>query len=182
MWPPLPTRSTIAQCSSRRCKCANVRSANSRRRSPHPSNRQELHNRACPSAWLGQAPARGSEPLQTRASFQVARLFLDTFHTADTGSQFGTEQPSIGRLISQTPYSRESSVNSSRGELSVFKVNTVTCDHRLVKGESRFGAVPLHELINSVDSLVWTRATGSFRGQQTCCDLNREGRAWLSVF
>ena len=37
MWPPLPTRSTIAQCSSRCCKCLKSRSANSRRRSPHPS-------------------------------------------------------------------------------------------------------------------------------------------------
>jgi hypothetical protein len=27
MWPPFPTRSTIAQCSSRRCKCANSKSA-----------------------------------------------------------------------------------------------------------------------------------------------------------
>jgi hypothetical protein len=37
MCPPLPTRSTMAQCSSRCCKCVNSRSASSRRRSPHPS-------------------------------------------------------------------------------------------------------------------------------------------------
>ena len=38
MWPPLPTRSTMAQCSSRCCKWVKSRSANSRRWSPQPSS------------------------------------------------------------------------------------------------------------------------------------------------
>lgn len=37
MCPPFPMRSTIAQCSSRRCKCVNSKSANSRRLRPQPS-------------------------------------------------------------------------------------------------------------------------------------------------
>jgi len=37
MFLPLPTRSTIAQRSSRRCRLSNVNSASSRRRSPQPS-------------------------------------------------------------------------------------------------------------------------------------------------
>ena len=38
MCPPLPTRSTITQCSSRRCMWPTVRAATSERRSPQPSN------------------------------------------------------------------------------------------------------------------------------------------------
>ena len=37
IYPPFPTRSTIAQCSSRCCRCRNSKPVNSRRRSPQPS-------------------------------------------------------------------------------------------------------------------------------------------------
>jgi len=63
IWPPLPTRLTMAQCSSRCCKCVNSRSASSRRRSPQPNSSWKESHRGrfpaltvcchCNGAWMG---------------------------------------------------------------------------------------------------------------------------------
>ena len=59
---PLPTRSTIAQRSSRRCKLSSVSSASSRRRRPHPSRMARIARlrfpvRVCPSGTCQRAAA-----------------------------------------------------------------------------------------------------------------------------
>jgi hypothetical protein len=69
MWPPLPTRSTIAQCSSRCCKCVKSRSANSRRRSPQPSNTARIAPSRFPLSVFGPGDCQ-----KRRASSAVSQF------------------------------------------------------------------------------------------------------------
>ena len=77
MCPPLPMRSTMAQCSSRCCKCAKSNTANSRRRSPQPSKIARIDR--CDSlldcggigpflALVRNSPRRNSAPYTTSAN------------------------------------------------------------------------------------------------------------------
>lgn len=81
--------------------------------------------------------------------------FLDAFHTANASGQLRTEQAGVSGFISETPNRSESSIDGPGGKLPGFKMNTVSGDHRLVERESRFGTVPMYELIDclSIPSL-----------------------------
>ena len=69
MCPPLPTRSTIAQCSSRCCKCANSRSANSRLRRPQPSKTARIAQSRSPLRVLASGACQSR-----RASFAASQF------------------------------------------------------------------------------------------------------------
>ncbi len=69
MCPPLPTRSTMAQCSSRCCKCANSKSANSRLRSPQPSKMARIVRFRLPFNVCGSGVCQ-----KRRASSAVSQL------------------------------------------------------------------------------------------------------------
>ena len=69
MWPPLPTRSTMAQCSSCCCKCAKSRSANSRLRSPQPSNIARIARSRFPLSVFGAGDCQ-----KRRASSAVSQF------------------------------------------------------------------------------------------------------------
>jgi hypothetical protein len=101
MWPPLPTRSTIAQCSSRRCKCANVRSANSRRRSPHPSNTARIAQSRLPFSVVG------SGACQRQGSQIQARSIRNRYSAVLCGEIGGFE---LRSLISRGPSARADQV------------------------------------------------------------------------
>ena len=53
-----PTRSTIAQLSSRRCRCSRVRSVNSRRRSPQPKSTARIDRSRLPLSVVGSHESR----------------------------------------------------------------------------------------------------------------------------
>ena len=89
MCPPLPTRSTIAQCSSRCCRCLKSRSANSRLRRPQPSRTARI--------------ARSRLPLSVLAS--GARQSLCAFSAV---SQFPSRTPTF-----LTPFTRRMPAASS---------------------------------------------------------------------
>ena len=69
MCPPLPTRSTMAQCSSRCWRCLNARSASSRHRSPQPSKIARMARSRLPFKVSGSDLCQ-----KRRASSEVSQL------------------------------------------------------------------------------------------------------------
>ena len=151
MCPPLPTRSTIAQCSSRCCKCLKSRSANSRRRSPHPSKTVRMARSLFPLRVSASGDCReaagffGCEPVP-----KPHTQLLGTFHTSDAGSEFRTEQASVRGFIGDPPYSGESSIDRSPRKPSILKEYAIAGNNSPVERKSWLGAVPLNEFINGV--------------------------------
>ena len=94
MWPPLPTRSTIAQCSSRCCKCVKSKSANSRRRSPQPSNTARIARSRFPLSVFGAGDCQ-----KRRASSAVSQFpsltpsFLAPFTRRIPATSSGLSKP-----------------------------------------------------------------------------------------
>ena len=94
MWPPLPTRSTMAQCSSRCCKCVKSRSANSRRRSPQPSKTARIARSRFPLSVSGAGDCQ-----KRRASSAVSQLpsltpsFLAPFTRRIPAASSGLSKP-----------------------------------------------------------------------------------------
>ena len=52
---------------------------------------------------------------------------------SDTGGQLGAEQAGVGRFVGETPNAAESSVDRSRRELPVLKVNPLSRTTVLLK-------------------------------------------------
>ncbi len=185
MWPPLRTRSTMAQCSSRCCKCVKSRSANSRRRSPQPSNTARIARSRFPLSvfrvWrLPEATGfLGREPVP-----KPHTQLLGTFHTPDTGGEFGTEQASVCGLVGESSYRSKSSIDRSRREMPILQKDAVTGNDNLVERQSRLGAVPPNKFIDGVsDSHAWTRVNEGCPGPPICCDPDQEDPAlsWAAL-
>jgi hypothetical protein len=94
MCPPLPTRSTMAQCSSRCCKCLQSRSANSRRRSPQPSKTARIARSRLPLRVFGSGACH-----KRRASSAVASSGLPLIRdlAAPRGWLYTTRPPLLWR-------------------------------------------------------------------------------------
>ena len=58
---------------------------------------------------------------------------LDALYAADTGRQLWAEQDGVRRFVGEAPNSCERAVDRSYREVSVFEVNAVPGDHRLVE-------------------------------------------------
>jgi hypothetical protein len=50
----------------------------------------------------------------------------------DSGCQFGAQQTSVGRLVSQPPHSRKSGVDSSGSKAALLQVKSITQNHGFV--------------------------------------------------
>jgi hypothetical protein len=78
---PLPTRSTIAQRSSRRCMLSNVNSASSRRRRPQPSKIEKMARLRFPVSVCPSGKLPKSRRLACRQPVaQTGSKFANTFH------------------------------------------------------------------------------------------------------
>lgn len=99
--------------------------------------------------WIGCLPEATSVFSRKPIPKSYTQL-LDAFHTSDSCRQLGAEQASVGGFVGEAPNGSESSVNRSRREMTILKVNSVPGDDSLVERQSRFGAVPLNELIDCV--------------------------------
>ena len=121
--------------------------------SPEPASKQNGKHCAVSLSleriWVRCLPEAASFFSREPVSDPHAEL-LDSLYTSDTGGQFGAEQARVGRFVGETPNGSESSVDCSGRELPVFKVNPVSCNDSLVEGQSRFGAIPVDELIDGV--------------------------------
>jgi hypothetical protein len=151
--PPLPTRSTMAQCSSRCCKCVNSRSASSRRRSPQPSKIARIAR----SRWPLALQSLCIRTLPKAARFVCGEpitephaQLLGAFDSPDAGCQLWAEQAGICRFIRQTADRRKSAIDRGRREATVLEENAKARDHYFVKGEPWLRTIPLNELIDGM--------------------------------
>jgi hypothetical protein len=75
---------------------------------------------------------------------------LDSFDTANPGSQLGTQQASVGSFVSQTTDGCKLLVYGVGGQMPRFQIHAVAHDHDAVQGQTGFGAVPGDELVDGV--------------------------------
>ena len=75
---------------------------------------------------------------------------LDSFDTADPGSQLGTQQASVGGLVSQSTHGCKLLIDRIGGQMPRFQVHAIAHHHNAVEGQPRLGAVPGDELVDRV--------------------------------
>ena len=75
---------------------------------------------------------------------------LDTLHSADPGSQFGTQQACVGSFVREPSNGCELLVDGIRGQTPRFEVHAIAHDHNAVEGQPRLGAIPGDELVDGV--------------------------------
>ena len=94
MCPPLPTRWTIAQCSSRCCKCVNSRSANSRLRRPQPSSTANIARSRLPLSVLGSGACQNLRARSALSQFpSLTPNFLAPFSRRMPAASSGLNRP-----------------------------------------------------------------------------------------
>jgi hypothetical protein len=71
-----------------------------------------------------------------------------TFDSPDTGGEFGTENAGIGCLVRHTPDRGQAEVDRCRSKVPLFQVDSVSKHNRAIERQSRFRAVPVHELVD----------------------------------
>ena len=135
---PFPTRSMMAQCSSRRWRWSSVRSDSSRRRSPQPSKTARIAR----SRLLFGVPAFGS--CQRERACSAVNQFrkrtpnlLDPFTLRIPAASSGLSKPASAASSASLRHGRESHIRSSRRHPAIFEVNPVTGDNCLVEGQAR---------------------------------------------
>ncbi|MGA8026925.1 MAG: hypothetical protein WB992_07240 [Bryobacteraceae bacterium] len=112
----------------------------------------KLRNGAIDSGWgISTQAAISSIADDTDDGYGVLTLnFLRPFTLWIPAANSGLSRPASAASLSKAPSRRQSPINDSRSELPIFEVNAITGDHSFVEGQSRFGAVPSNEFINSV--------------------------------
>jgi hypothetical protein len=84
-----------------------------------------------------------------------------TFDSSDTGGKFGTEEAGIGCLVRHASDRSQAEVDRCRSKVPLLQVDSVSQHNRAIECQSRFRAVPVHEL---VDRMIVCSLT-TFRGQ-----------------
>ena len=119
---PLPTRSTMAQRSSRRCKQSNVSSASSRRRSPQPSKIANIARLRFPvRVWPSGDCQKANASLAVNQFTQTRAELTNAFDSMDAGSEFGAHQTRVCCLISKPTHSGHSHVDRPGRETAFFQ-------------------------------------------------------------
>ncbi len=75
---------------------------------------------------------------------------LDPFYSADSRSQFGTQQARVGGFVSEAAHGCELLVDGVCRQAAGFEVHAVVNDDDAVEGQPGLGAVPGDELIDGV--------------------------------
>jgi len=76
--------------------------------------------------------------------------FLDTLHTSNPCGQLGTEQASVRSLISESPNSRESSIDCPGCQMTIFQADAIPGHNGFVERQTRLRTIPLNEVIDGV--------------------------------
>jgi len=94
MCPPLPTRSTMAQCSSRFCRWVNSRSASSRRLSPQPSKTARIARSRLPLRVSGSGACQNRRASSAVSQFpSLTPNFLAPFTLRMPAASSGLSNP-----------------------------------------------------------------------------------------
>jgi hypothetical protein len=99
-WPPLPTKSMMAQCPCLICKSSTSRPDNSARRNPQPRSTEIIAKSRTdrnPSPICGLQ--QGSRLIVRQPVSSPRAQLLHTFDPTNARSEFRTEQPGISGLI-----------------------------------------------------------------------------------
>ena len=129
MCPPLPTRSTIAQCSSRCCKCVKSRSANSRLRSPQPSKTARIARSRLPLSVLASGACQSRRASSAVSQFpSLTPSFLTPFTRRMPAASSGLSKPASAASYAsrRTAASRPLIVPAARPRFSRAIRNRVT--------------------------------------------------------
>jgi len=124
--PALPSKSTIAQCSSRCCRSSILRPTASCRLSP--TRRQQ--RKKCSISFPFETPAIWHLPKRVSLFYgqpvsKANTQFLHTFDAANACREIRTEQAAIGSFVDEPPHSAQAEVDSSWSQLPGFQMAPV---------------------------------------------------------
>ena len=150
MYLPLPTRSTMAQRSSRRCKLSKVSSASSRRRSPQPSRMARIARLRFPVGVWPSGNCQSADASTAISQLPKREPSLRTPLTRWIPAASRGSHPSVGCLVSQPAHSCQSNVDCSRSEAALLQMKPITQNYCFVECQSRLRTIPSNELVNSM--------------------------------
>jgi hypothetical protein len=90
----------------------------------------------------------------------------DAFDPANASSKVGAEESTIGGLVGKPPYCAKPEVDRAGGQLPALQVVPVSENHDPIKRETRFGAIPVHELVDCMS--IATLCVGTAQAVENC--------------
>src|SRR6516162_1944963 len=143
MWPPLPIRSTTAQWLWRTSMSSNSKPTSSDLRKPQPKQHGQHRVIALRAHTVTTSALEYFRTLLCAQPIAGTESeLLDSFNTANPGSQLGTQQTGIGGFVSQATHGCKLLVDGIGGQTPRFQVHPIAHNHDAVKGQPRLRAVP----------------------------------------
>ena len=180
MCPSFPIRSTMAQCSSRRCRWPKSSPADSRRRSPQP-------NRVAISA-RSRLPFRNAgfgSCQRVLASFAVSQFpirepsILAHLTRRTLAANSGLSRLAWAGFIGDTAQCCQTAIDRFWCQKAGFEVDAISGHDGFVEGKSRFRAIPSNKLIDCV-TITPLRIRGTQAIEHSAPRLIKVGKAKLA--